>query len=340
MHVNRVDGYRAAVPAKALLFSLCLDTGRPWQDVRSIGSSADSAGWHCLYVPDHFMPHDARGRPRPGPVLEAWSCLTALAMLTRQVRVGTLVLGSTYRHPAVVANMAATVDQLSAGRLTLGVGAGWQTNEHRAYGISLPDVHERLDRFEEAGAVVRALTRGAPTTYHGAYYAVQDAFCEPPPVQPALPILIGGGGERRTLAIAARSPMLGIPGRAARCFAASRTYLIDTVRRQVERRTMFGGSAGPRSGSSRQPVKPRPARTTERPSWEPRKASRRQSTSTGRRELRSSSSVTTPEYRRPRRMTSSSSFKRRLFDSSASGATLLGLDYGMQVTAVTSTRAG
>jgi F420-dependent oxidoreductase-like protein len=204
MHVNRVDGYRAAVPAKALLFSLCLDTGRPWQDVRSIGSSADSAGWHCLYVPDHFMPHDARGRPRPGPVLEAWSCLTALAILTRQVRVGTLVLGSTYRHPAVVANMAATVDQLSAGRLTLGVGAGWQTNEHRAYGISLPDVHERLDRFEEACAVVRALTRGAPTTYHGAYYAVQDAFCEPPPVQPALPILIGGGGERRTLAIAAR----------------------------------------------------------------------------------------------------------------------------------------
>jgi F420-dependent oxidoreductase-like protein len=192
------------VPAKALLFSLCLDTGRPWQDVRSIGTSADSAGWHCIYVPDHFMPHDARGRPRPGPVLEAWSCLTALAMLTQQVGVGTLVLGSTYRHPAVVANMAATVDQLSAGRLTLGVGAGWQTNEHRAYGISLPDVHERLDRFEEVCAVIRALTRGAPTTYHGAYYLVQDAYCEPPPVQPALPILIGGGGERRTLAIAAR----------------------------------------------------------------------------------------------------------------------------------------
>jgi F420-dependent oxidoreductase-like protein len=193
------------VPDKALTFSLCLDTRRPWPDVRSIGTAADSAGWHCIYVPDHFMPHDARDRPRPGPVLEAWSCLTALAMLTEQVRVGTLVLGSTYRHPAVVANMAATVDQLSAGRLTLGVGAGWQTNEHRAYGIALPDVRERLDRFEEACAVIRALTRSAPTTYRGVYYAVQDAFCEPPPAQPALPILIGGGGERRTLAIAARS---------------------------------------------------------------------------------------------------------------------------------------
>jgi F420-dependent oxidoreductase-like protein len=197
--------YRAAVPAKALTFSLCLDTRRPWPDLRSIGAVADSAGWHCIYVPDHFMPHDAGDRPRPGPVLEAWSCLTALAMLTEQVRVGTLVLGSTYRHPAVVANMAATVDQLSAGRLTLGLGAGWQTNEHRAYGIALPDVRERLDRFEEACAVIRALTRSGPTTYRGVYYAVQDAFCEPPPAQPALPILIGGGGERRTLAIAARS---------------------------------------------------------------------------------------------------------------------------------------
>ena len=127
----------------------------------------------------------------------------SLATLTRRIGVGV----GAWRHlssPAVVANMAATVDRLSAGRLTPWVGAGWQTNEHRAYGISLPDVHERLDRFEEACAVIRALTRGAPTTYHGAYYAVQDAFCEPPPVQPALPILIGDGGERRTLAIAAR----------------------------------------------------------------------------------------------------------------------------------------
>jgi F420-dependent oxidoreductase-like protein len=186
------------------MFSVCLDTRRPWPDVQSIGVAADSAGWHCLYVPDHFMPHDARNRPSPGPMLEAWSCLTALAMVTRQVRIGPLVLGSTYRHPAVVANMAATLDQISAGRLTLGVGAGWQANEQRAYGIGLPDVRERLDRFEEACAVIRALTRSAPTTYRGVYYVVQDAFCEPPPRQPDLPILIGGGGERRMLAIAAR----------------------------------------------------------------------------------------------------------------------------------------
>ncbi len=185
------------------MFSLCIDTQRPWRDVRAIGAAAD-AQWHCLYVPDHFMPHDARDRPRGGPFLEAWSCLTALAMLAQKVRVGTLVLGNTYRHPAVVANMAATLDQLSAGRVTLGVGAGWQVNEHRAYGIAFPDVRERLDRFEEACAIIRALTRGTPATYEGTYYALRNAPCEPVPVQPALPILVGGGGERRTLAIAAR----------------------------------------------------------------------------------------------------------------------------------------
>jgi F420-dependent oxidoreductase-like protein len=200
-HQNR---YRAAVSRKSLVFSLCLDTQRPWQDVRSIGTAADAAGWHAIYVPDHFMPHDARNRPRRGPFLEAWTCLAALATLTQHVRLGTLVLGNTYRHPAVVANMAATLDQLSTGRLTLGIGAGWQANEHHAYGIALPGIRERLDRFEEACAIIRALTQGTTATHQGVYYSVKDAPCEPPPLQSPLPILIGGGGERRTLAIAAR----------------------------------------------------------------------------------------------------------------------------------------
>lgn len=134
------------------------------------------------------------------------------------------------------------------------------------------DVGERLDRFEEAYAVIRALTRGAPTTYHGAYYAVQDAFCEPPPVQPALPILIGGGGERRTLPIAACFADVWHTWATSSLFPASPVSLIDTVRRPVE--TMFGGSAEPRLGSSRHPVTPPPAPTTAGLCWEPRKASR------------------------------------------------------------------
>ena len=190
--------------ATGLAFGLCVDLQRPWSEIRLIGEAADSAGWHSIYVPDHFMPHEKRNRPAAGPVLEAWSCLTALAMVTRRIRIGTLVLGNTYRHPAVVANMAASVDQLSAGRLILGLGAGWQPNEHHAYGIRLPAVPERLDRLEEACAVIRALTRDQVATYQGRYYAVADARCEPAPIQPALPILVGGGGERRTLPIAAR----------------------------------------------------------------------------------------------------------------------------------------
>ena len=102
------------MPVKSLAFSLCLDPQRPWRDVRSIGLAADDVGWHSIYLPDHFMPHDAGNRPGQGPFLEVWTCLTALAALTQHVRLGTLVLGSTYRHPAVVANMAASSFCISA----------------------------------------------------------------------------------------------------------------------------------------------------------------------------------------------------------------------------------
>ena len=100
--------------ATGLAFGLCVDLQRPWSEIRLIAEAADSAGWHSIYVPDHFMPHETRNRAAGGPVLESWTCLTGLAMVTRRIRIGTLVLGNTYRHPAVVANMAATLDQLSA----------------------------------------------------------------------------------------------------------------------------------------------------------------------------------------------------------------------------------
>ena len=190
--------------ATGLAFGLCVDLQRPWSEIRLIGEAADSAGWHSIYVPDHFMPHETGNHAAGGPVLESWTCLTGLAMVTRRIRIGTLVLGNTYRHPAVVANMAAALDQLSAGRLILGLGAGWQANEHLAYGIGLPAVPERLDRLAEACAVIHALTRDRTATYQGRYYALVDAYCEPAPIQSALPILVGGGGERRTLPIAAR----------------------------------------------------------------------------------------------------------------------------------------
>jgi alkanesulfonate monooxygenase SsuD/methylene tetrahydromethanopterin reductase-like flavin-dependent oxidoreductase (luciferase family) len=121
------------------------------------------------------------------------------------MRIGTLVYGNTYRHPAVLANMAATVDHVSGGRFVLGIGTGWQVNEHEQYGIDLPPVGERVDRFEEAIQVVRSLLRQPTTTFDGEHYRLTDALCEPKPVQERLPILVGASGDR----------MLGITARYA-----------------------------------------------------------------------------------------------------------------------------
>ena len=127
-----------------------------------------------------------------------------VAARTERLRLGTLVCGNLYRHPAVVANAAATVDQISGGRLVLGVGAGWQVNEHAAYGIDLLDVPTRLDHFEEACQVIASLLDNQRSTFNGSHYRLDDAPCDPKPVQGHLPLLVGGKGERRTMQIAAR----------------------------------------------------------------------------------------------------------------------------------------
>ncbi len=183
--------------------SICVDTGRPWAEVRRIGELVDRDGWYAVYVCDHFLPYAPPGVPAAGAMLESWTLLAALAALTTRVRLGPLVLGNTYRHPAVVANMAASLDQVAGGRVVLGLGAGWQLNEHVAYGIDLPPVGERMDRFEEACHVVTSLLRERRSSFDGRYYRLQDAACEPRPVSPRLPILVGGGGPRRTARIAA-----------------------------------------------------------------------------------------------------------------------------------------
>ena len=176
--------------------SLCLDPGRPWDDVARLARLADDGGWHAVYVCYHFMSYTDDDRPSSGPMLECWTTLSALAGVTDRVRLGPLVLGNTYRHPAVVANMAATLDQVSHGRVVLGLGAGWQRNEHDAYGIALPQPAERASRFDEACTVVRALLDDEHVTFRGDHYHLDDAGCEPKPVQTHLPFLVGGTGPR------------------------------------------------------------------------------------------------------------------------------------------------
>jgi alkanesulfonate monooxygenase SsuD/methylene tetrahydromethanopterin reductase-like flavin-dependent oxidoreductase (luciferase family) len=136
-------------------------------------------------------------------VLEGWTVLTAVAARTTRVRLGTLVLGASYRHPAVVAKMAATLDHVSGGRLTLGLGAGWQPNEHTAYGIELSPAPARLARFAEYVAAIRSLLREPSTSLDGEWFRLTDATCDPPPVQRPLSLLVGGGGEQRTMRVAA-----------------------------------------------------------------------------------------------------------------------------------------
>jgi F420-dependent oxidoreductase-like protein len=184
-------------------FSVWPSPQRPWNDVRTIVRHCDETGWDGAYFADHFMPDDPEGRPLDGPMLECWAVLSALAAETDHLRLGSLVVGNLYRHPAVVAKAAATIDQISGGRFVLGLGAGWQRNEHAAYGIDLLDVRSRLDHFEEACAIVNSLLRQKRTTLSGAGYRITDAPCDPKPVQQRLPLLVGGSGEKRTMRIAA-----------------------------------------------------------------------------------------------------------------------------------------
>src|SRR5690606_28244737 len=134
--------------------------------------------------------------PAEQPTLEATAMLAGLAVATSRVRLGSLVLSATYRHPAVLANWAATVDHASGGRLVLGVGAGWQENEHRQYGLRLGAPGERLARLDEHLQVLRGLLDRPTTTVRGEHYEVTDALCEPKPLQRPLPILVGGKGDR------------------------------------------------------------------------------------------------------------------------------------------------
>lgn len=177
-------------------------TGITWPQLQALWQHIEATGWDAACVTDHFMPNT---RDPVDDTLECWTALSGLALSTRRLRIGTLVVGNTYRHPAVVAKMAATVDILSGGRLICGIGAAWQRNEHTAYGIPFYTVAERLDRLEEACQVLLGLWTQPKTTFHGKYYQLTEAPLFPKPVQQPHPeLLIGGGGERRTLRIAAK----------------------------------------------------------------------------------------------------------------------------------------
>jgi F420-dependent oxidoreductase-like protein len=196
-----------------------------WDDMLAVWRAADDielfeSGWNF----DHFYPIFSDST---GPCLEGWTMLAALAGVTERLRLGVLVTGVVYRHPAVLANMAATVDVVSHGRLELGLGAGWNTEECDAYGIDLGTLTERFDRFDEACQVIVSLLTQASTDFHGDHYRLKGARCEPKPVQrPHPPLCIGGTGERRTLRAVARwAQHWNFPGGSPEEFARKRDVL-------------------------------------------------------------------------------------------------------------------
>ncbi len=230
-----------------------------WEPMRDLWIAGDdielfSAGWTF----DHFYP--ILQRDRTGPCFEGWTMLAALAGVTRRVRLGVMVTGNPYRHPALLANMAASLDVISGGRLELGIGAGWNEEESAAYGIDLPPLRERFDRLEEACAVLDLLLTQETASFDGAHYRLTDARCEPKPLQrPRPPIVIGGGGEKRTLRIAARwADQWNAPGATPEVLATRSACCTTTAsrsaatRRRSRSRCRSAATASPR----RSPTKP------------------------------------------------------------------------------------
>src|SRR2546426_4751605 len=161
----------------------------------------EAIGFDWISIWDHFYAADMTGGAH---CHEAVAAHAALACHTSRVRCGSLVYCAGYRHPAVLANAICTIDHLSGGRADVGIGAGWAFNEYQAYGIPFPSDRERLDMLEEAVQCLRLLLRDEVANFDGKYFTLADAHCEPKPVQAALPIWVGGRGEKRTLRIAAR----------------------------------------------------------------------------------------------------------------------------------------
>jgi F420-dependent oxidoreductase-like protein len=190
------------MPAPRLRFGIkTAQMGGPYEAMREAWLEADQLGFDTAWGHDHLLNQNDPAATED----EGWTALAALLAVTRRLRGGLMVTANTFRHPAVLAKMATTVDRISGGRLEMGLGAGWFEAEHAQYGLPLPPVGERLQRLDEACRVLKALWTEPRATFEGRYYRVEGAYHEPKPLQrPHPPVVIGGKGEKVLLRIAAR----------------------------------------------------------------------------------------------------------------------------------------
>lgn len=174
------------------------------ETLRTIASTADAGGFASLWVMDHFFQIPPVG-PAEKDMLEGYSALAFLAAATHRLRLGTLVSGVSYRHPGVLVKTVTTLDVLSAGRATLGIGAAWFEREHRGLGVPFPPLAERFERLEETLRIAKQMWSGEVVPFAGRHYALAETLCVPQPLsRPHPPILIGGMGEKQTLRLVAR----------------------------------------------------------------------------------------------------------------------------------------
>jgi len=164
---------------------------------------AEESGFDALSVPDHMLQNDIGGGPQ-GPMFEAYTLLGAFAVRTQSARLFALVSPVTLRSPALLAKAVTTLDVMSGGRAMLGIGAGWDAGEHEAYGLAFPAIKERMDRLDEALTICRSLFREERSSFSGVHYTLHEAWNSPKPLAGDIPILIGGGGESRTLKLVAK----------------------------------------------------------------------------------------------------------------------------------------
>lgn len=205
VHGSRLCATTVRDVPSSLKFSLWPSPERDWNEIASIARYADASDWHGLWYADHFMPNTGDETIIDGNVHECWSMIAAITAVTARLRIGSLVSPTTVRHPTILANTAATIDNLGNGRLILGIGAGWQINEHHAYGIDLLGNRERVDRFEEAIQIMASLLHEDRTSFSGRHFTIADAPCQPRPIQKPLPILVGTGGPRMSRITAAHA---------------------------------------------------------------------------------------------------------------------------------------
>jgi F420-dependent oxidoreductase-like protein len=174
-----------------------------FETVAGIATTAETSGFDSIWVMDHLYQIEMVG-PKEDPMLEAYTLLAALAARTKTASLGTMVTGVTYRNPALLAKIVTTLDVISSGRAILGLGAAWNDDEHAGYGYDFPPAGERLDRLEEALQITRAMFTEQTPTFEGRHYRIAQVLNNPKPIRGRIPILIGGGGEKRTLRLVAQ----------------------------------------------------------------------------------------------------------------------------------------